>query len=332
MTNFNNTIILVSGGSGTWGSEITRQLLTKNVKEIIVFSRGETAQVAMKHKFKDRRLRFIIGDIRDPVAIMDACKGVDYVFHTAAMKHINICELQPEEAVKTNIIGTQNAINACIENRVSVCINTSTDKAADPTCFYGKTKAISEGLITSANNRTKHTDFINTRSGNILGSNGSVIPLFIEQIKQYNRITVTNPDMTRFFIPISHAIRNVLKAIDVADRGETWVFNMQSFRLGDLAEVIIEYYGNKDTVIEVTGTREAEKLHELLITDYEASNSYIYNKNLILVLPTLKIDTTDYAGYHNLAKKKHSKMLTSETRISGKKELEVLLMEAGYCL
>jgi UDP-N-acetylglucosamine 4,6-dehydratase len=332
MMNFNNQTIAITGSTGTWGTEIIKQLLVKDVKEIIAFSRGEAAQVAMKHKFKDRRLRFVIGDVRDPDAIMQACQGVDIVLHTAALKHIDKCELQPEEATKTNIIGTQNVINACIANRVNVCVNTSTDKSADPTSYYGKTKAISEGLITAANNRTLHTDFINTRSGNILGSNGSVIPLFIKQIAEHNKITVTNPDMTRFFIPISHAIRNVFKAMDVADRGETWVFNMQSFRLGDLAEVMIDYYGNKDTKIEIVGNREAEKLHELLITDYEASNSYIYDKNLILVLPALKIDTTDYVKYHKLANKKHSKTLTSGTHVSDKKTLKVLLQEAGYCL
>lgn len=319
-------------GSGTWSQEIARQLLLQDVKEIVIFSRGEAAQVAMKQKFKNRKLRFVIGDIRDPQAITEACKDIDIVIHTAAMKHINLCELQPEEALKTNITGTQNVINACIANNVNVCINTSTDKCADPTCFYGKTKAIAEGLITAANNRTMHTDFINIRSGNILGSSGSVVPLFIKQITDSNRITVTNPDMTRFFIPISHAIKRLLTVIEEADRGETWVFRMESFSIRQLAEVIIEYYGNKDTVIDVVGTREAEKLHELLITDYEALNSYVYDKNLIMVLPALKIDATDYESYFDLTKKKHSKMLTSGTHVSSNKELKKLLQASGYCL
>lgn len=330
--NIADSILAVSGMTGTWGTELAKQLLLTNVKEIRAFSRGETAQANMSHKFNDPRLKFIVGDIRDLRAVTKAFQGVDYVFNFAAMKHIPICEKQPDETIKTNICGVQNVIEACIANKVIKCVNVSTDKVADPITFYGRTKAIGEALIVAANNTTDHTSFINVRSGNILGSNGSVIPLFVEQIRMHNKITITSPEMTRFFIPATYAIKRILKAMEVSSRGETFIYNMPCFRLKDLAEVIIEHYGNKDTEMVEIGTRGGEKLDEMLLTEFEAKSSYIYDKELILLLPIYKINGTDYESFYGLKDKQHSIPLHSGIKVRDKDLLVSLLQESGYCL
>ncbi|WP_142287195.1 polysaccharide biosynthesis protein, partial [Bacillus thuringiensis] len=203
-----NKAILVTGGTGSWGNELIRQLLKETPREIRVFSRNETAQFEMQQKFANHdNLRFIIGDIRDREALVSACKGVQYVFHLAALKHVPVCEYQPDEAIKTNINGTQNVIEAAIQNHVEKVIYVSTDKAADPSNTYGMTKAMGEKLIIHANLQSSKTKFICVRGGNVLGSSGSVVPLFKNQIKEHARIGITDFDMTRFFLTIEDAVR-----------------------------------------------------------------------------------------------------------------------------
>lgn len=181
---FRNTRILVTGGTGSWGYELIRQLLPQEPKEIIVFSRNESTQVAMQRSFEDNRLSFCIGDIRDREALIRATEEVDYVFHLAALKHVPVCEEQPYEALKTNVVGTQYVIEAAIENKVKKVIYISTDKAANPSNFYGMTKAIGEKLIVQANLLRTDTKFVCVRGGNVLGTNGSVIHLFHKQIHE----------------------------------------------------------------------------------------------------------------------------------------------------
>lgn len=195
---FDEQIILITGATGSWGHELVKQLLAKNPKEIRIFSRNEASQVAMQRKFKDDRLRFIIGDIRDKDSIVTACHQVDLLFHLAALKHVPVCEDQPLEALKTNVIGTQNVIEAAIVNEVKKVVNISTDKAANPANFYGMTKAISEQLITHANLLTEKTKFVTIRGGNVLGTSGSVIYVFKEQIETTGKVSITDKRMTRF--------------------------------------------------------------------------------------------------------------------------------------
>ena len=176
---FAGKIVLITGGTGSWGYELVRQLLLEEPKEIRIFCRGELAQVKMDREFMNPRLKFIIGDIRDLDSLIEATKNVDYVFHLAALKHVPICELQPNEAIKTNIVGTQNLIKASIINKVTKVIDVSTDKAVDPLNLYGMTKAVGERLIIQANLMSSDTKFVCIRAGNVLGSNGSVVPFFI---------------------------------------------------------------------------------------------------------------------------------------------------------
>jgi len=292
--------ILITGGSGSWGNELTKQLLEQDPKEIRIYSRNEFAQVSMERKFNDKRLNFIIGDVRDFDSLSNALRGVAIVYHLAALKHIPICEKFPEEAIKTNINGTQNVIKAAIENEVEKVVDVSTDKAANPLNLYGMTKAVGEKLILHANGLGK-TKFVCIRGGNVLGSNGSVVPFFIDQIKRFNKITLTSREMTRYFLTLEEAIKLVLTACEFDPSGGLFVMRMPSCRIIDLAKVLIEHYGDPITTkVELTGLRPGEKLHELLISEYESSNCYVYNYNYYLIhqrdLSLHKVDFKEYSS------------------------------------
>ena len=197
---YKNSTILVTGSTGSWGHELVMQLLKHDTKKIIIYSRNESAQVAMKRAFEDQRLSFCIGEVRDKEALSRACRGVDYLFHLAALKHVPVCEDQPYEALKTNVLGTQNVTEAAIENGVKKVINISTDKATNPSNFYGMTKSIGEKLIIYANLLKTPTRFVCIRGGDVLGTNGSVIHLLEQQIRETGQIGLTHKDMTRFFL------------------------------------------------------------------------------------------------------------------------------------
>ncbi len=288
----NNPIkILITGGTGSWGNELVHQLIDlPNIEEIRIYSRGEHKQVMMKRNFHDKidKLRFIIGDVRDKENLINAMKDVDKVFHMAALKHVPVCEENPYEAVKTNIIGTQNVIDAALVNNISRVVFISTDKAADPLNLYGVTKACAEKLIINANNLSKDTDFICLRAGNVLGTNGSVVPLFIEQINKTNTITITHPEMTRFFLRVEDAIRLVLRAEKEAIGGEITVVKMPACKIIDLAKVIIEEFGNEKTQIKIIGIRPGEKIHEVLITRHEKDH-VIQKGDWFVILPMINI-------------------------------------------
>ena len=279
--------ILITGGTGSWGNELVKQLLEKSLAEkIVIYSRNEFNQVTMQRKFNDSRLQFVIGDVRDYNSLLIAMKNIDIVFHLAALKHVPICEFQPLEAVKINILGTQNIIAAAIANNVKKVIDVSTDKAVAPVNLYGMTKAIGEKLIIQAN-MISDTKFICIRGGNAIGSNGSAIPLFKQQILQTNSISLTDKNMTRFFLSLPAAIDLLFKATEVGIGGETFVMHMPSYTLQTIAEAMIQLYGNDQTKITEIGIRPGEKLHEVLISKDESFLSYSYDKNYYLILPSI---------------------------------------------
>lgn len=280
---FKNAIILVTGGTGSWGRELISQLLKQNPKKVIVLSRNEDIQVSMKREMNDPRLTFLIGDIRDKEALEQGFKGVEYVFHLAALKHVPVCEECPIEALKTNINGTHNVIDAAILNNVKKVIYVSTDKSVDPANFYGFTKAVSEKLIIHSNTLST-TKFICIRSGNVLGTSGSVLKLFIDQIKGNKEVTITDKRMTRFFLTKEEAIKLLLDAATDGYGGETFVLNMPACSIVDLAEVLIKFYGKNVNITEI-GSRPGEKLFELLLTQKEIENAVIYKKKYFVVLP-----------------------------------------------
>ena len=326
---FKNKKILIDGGSGSWGNELTTQLLEKDPKKIIIFSRGELAQVNMQRKFNNDKIEFVIGDIRDADAVDRLFqRGIDYVFHLAALKHVPVCENQPQEAIKTNITGTINLINSSIKYGVKKFIDVSTDKAVSPTNLYGMSKAIGEKLTIQANNITNNTEFVCVRGGNVLGSNGSVVPHFINQIKNENRVTITDSTMTRYFLTLPEAISLLFEASEKSVGGETFVMNMPSFYIRDLAEVLIDHYGNLDTRIDEVGIREGEKIHEVLISEHESANSYKLNENYYVILPSININR-DYS-YLNEKQKVDFVTFSSEDNLKDNEFLYKLLLKGNF--
>lgn len=284
---FKGAVCLITGGTGSWGQALARRLLSEDPQEVRIFSRNEFAQVNMRRGFSEATaLRFLIGDVRDLEAVRQACHGVDYVFHLAALKHVPICEDQPYEAMKTNIVGTHNLIQASLDAGVRKVVDVSTDKAVDPVNFYGLTKAIGEKLMIHANGRNEHTRFVCIRGGNVLGTNGSVVPLFSRQIVEERKITITNRDMTRFFLNIDEAIELLLYAAEQAIGGETFVMKMKTCNIGDLARVMAESLSTVPVNIVEVGARPGEKVHEVLVSRHDAANTKKFGDKYYVILPT----------------------------------------------
>jgi FlaA1/EpsC-like NDP-sugar epimerase len=325
---FQNKTIAIFGGSGSWGQELTRQLLFREPKQIIIFSRGEILQIGMERKFNNKTVKYVIGDVRDARAIDDVvAQGVDYIFHLAALKHVPTCENQPFEAIQTNILGINNVIEAAIKYKVKKFIDVSTDKAVDPINLYGLAKAVGEKLTIQANCLTSDTEFICIRSGNVLGTNGSVVPFIIDQIKTTNTAKIMDEKMTRFFITFHQAIELLLYAAETGIGGETYVINMPSFYIKDLVELLVEFYGDKETKIEVLGAREGEKTNEVLISTHEIYRTYYVNKDYFVILPQLKTGRMYF--YHTSASIPVNG-LSSADNLKDKIYLRGLLKSGGY--
>lgn len=324
---FNGSRIFVSGATGSWGQTLITMLLAKyNVEEIVCFSRGELQQVLMKRKFNNPKLKFVIGDIRDYDAVRKATKQVDYIFHLAALKHVPVCEENVQETIKTNIDGTANIVNAAIENRVRKVIDVSSDKAVEPINLYGMTKAVGEKIIVQANDLTDYTKFVCIRGGNVMGSSGSVIPFFIEQIKAGGPVTLTDRQMTRFFLTLEEAIQLLFKASIDSIGGETFVMNMPACYIKDLAEVLMEVYGKVE--VNETGMRPGEKLDEMLISHHESKLSYCYDDNYFLTLPS-NYNQALALRYQDCKPFPHTEF-SSKTTIMNKKEIKEMLKKGKF--
>lgn len=324
---FDGKRIFVSGATGSWGQTLVSQLLVKyDVREIVCFSRNEYQQVTMKRKFDNPKLWFVIGDICDRESVIRHTQGIDYIFHLAAMKHVPICEEFPEEAIKTNIRGTQSIIDAAIFNKVKKVIDVSSDKAVEPINVYGMTKAVGEKLIIHANTLSDHTKFVCIRGGNVMGSSGSVIPLFIEQLLASKPIKITDKRMTRFFLTLEEAIDLIFKASENSLGGEIFVMNMPSCYITDLAEVLIERYGK--CPIEYTGIRPGEKLDEILVSANESRLTYVYDKNYYVILPPSASGSL-LDKYQSLAKFSENDF-TSKTYLLSKTEIHDMLAKGKF--
>ena len=296
---FKDKSILIVGGTGSWGKELISQLINFSPKLIRVLSRNEFNSVSVQRQFNNAKLEFVIGDVRDYDAVNAVSVGIDYTFLLSAIKHVPVCESQPDEAIKTNIIGTQNVIRACLANNVVKCIDVSTDKACAPNNLYGLTKAVGEKLVLNSNKYNK-TRFICIRAGNVLGSAGSVVPLFIDQIKKRNNITVTDQSMTRYFMTLPEAIRLLLKACTIDFPANLVVMKMPSCTIRDLSEVIARRYGDEITTITIIGSRPGEKKHEMLLSEHESGIAYEYDTNYFVVsdelLPLNKVNFEYYSS------------------------------------
>jgi FlaA1/EpsC-like NDP-sugar epimerase len=324
---FDGSRIFVSGATGSWGQTLITLLLNKyNVEEIVCFSRGELQQVLMKRRFNNPKLKFVIGDIRDYTSVRMATKQIDYIFHLAALKHVPVCEENVQETIKTNIEGTTNIVNAAIENRVRKVIDVSSDKAVEPINLYGMTKAVGEKIIVQANDLSDYTKFVCIRGGNVMGSSGSVIPYFIEQIKSGGPITLTDQNMTRFFLTLEEAIQLLFKASIDSIGGETFVMNMPACYIKDLAEVLMDVYGQVE--IKETGIRPGEKLDEMLISHHESKLSYCYDNNYFLTLPS-NYNQALAVRYQDCLAFPHAEF-SSKTTIMNKKEIKEMLKKGNF--
>ena len=279
--NITNKTILVTGGTGSFGKKFTINALKKlKPKKIIIFSRDELKQYEMQNILKDKRLRFFIGDIRDLSRLKTVVKNVDTVIHTAALKHVHISEYNPFETIKTNVIGAQNIIEACLSSSVQNVIALSTDKAAAPINLYGASKLAADKLFVAANNfkGNQNIKFSIVRYGNVMCSRGSVVPFFLK-CKKKNFIPITNKEMTRFNITLDDSVKFVNKCFSIMKGGEIFIPKIPSYRLIDLAKAI-----SKDAKIKIIGIRPGEKLHEEMITMSDSLNTVEF-KDYFIILP-----------------------------------------------
>lgn len=267
---FKDKILLITGGTGSFGNAVMEKFLDLDIKEIRIFSRDEKKQDDMRKKYNNDKLKFYIGDVRDISSVKNAMFGVDYIFHAAALKQVPSCEFFPIEAVKTNILGTENVLTAAVEAGVKKVICLSTDKAAYPINAMGISKAMMEKVIIAKARAVEgsNTTICCTRYGNVMASRGSVLPLFIDQVKAGKPLTVTNPEMTRFLMNLSEAVDLVEFAFDNAEAGDIMVQKSPASTVGDLAQAVKELF-NVDNEIHVIGTRHGEKRYETLLTKEE---------------------------------------------------------------
>ena len=267
--NFSDKKFLITGGTGSFGSTVCKYLLNKDVQEIRIFSRDENKQDKMRREISDSRVTFFIGDIRDYGAVSDCCNQIDYVFHAAALKQVPSCEFYPLEAIKTNVIGTDNLLKASKKNDIKKVVLLSTDKAVYPINSMGLSKAMMEKLMLakSINNDSKQV-FCATRYGNVMCSRGSVIPLFVNQIKNNIPITITDPKMTRFLMSLDESVDLVMHAFEKGSSGDIYVQKSSSCTLMDLANAVKEIFNYKKENI-IIGTRHGEKLYESLLSREE---------------------------------------------------------------
>ena len=267
---FKNKTLLITGGTGSFGHAVMKRFLDTDIKEIRIFSRDEKKQDDMRKLYKNDKLKFYIGDVRDLASVKNAMYGVDYVFHAAALKQVPSCEFFPLEAVKTNVLGTDNVLTGAIEMGIKKVICLSTDKAAYPINAMGISKAMMEKVFVAKANTVDPTSTLicGTRYGNVMASRGSVIPLFIEQIKAGQPLTVTDPEMTRFLMSLEEAVELVVFAFQNAQAGDIMVQKSPASTVGDLAQALKELF-NAENEIKVIGTRHGEKLYETLLTKEE---------------------------------------------------------------
>ena len=280
---FDGKIVLITGGTGSLGSALTKKILKTNVKAIRIFSRDEWKQVQMQSEIKDERLRFLIGDVRDKERLSRALEGVDIVIHAAALKQVPVAEYNPFEAVKTNVNGAANLIEACLDNNVGIVLGVGTDKAVSPLNTYGATKLLMERLFVTANfyKGDHKVKFLTVRYGNVLGSRGSIVPVFVNQIQNGKKITITDSEMTRFNITMNDAINLIFRALENGEGGEIYIPKLKAYKVGDMKDAILEIMNSKNET-EIISVRSGEKYHESLIIIDELRNTFETKEDYII--------------------------------------------------
>jgi UDP-N-acetylglucosamine 4,6-dehydratase/5-epimerase len=292
---FTNKILLITGGTGSFGSTILKELIKTKIKEIRILSRDELKQFDLRAKFPDKRIKYFLGDVRDIDSISYVFKNVNFVFHAAALKQVPSCEFQPEEAFKTNVIGSKNVIDNCINNNISKAIFLSTDKAVNPINVMGMTKSLMEKLVVSYARKIdqKKTKLIITRYGNVMCSRGSVIPYWVNQIKQNKKVTITDKKMTRFLMSLDECHKLVFHAFENGKMGDIFVQKSNSATLIDLFYALQKILKTKSKY-EIVGPRKGEKFHEVLISETEMPYAKNLKKYFKIENDTNKINHDDF--------------------------------------
>jgi len=270
---FKDKILLITGGTGSFGKAVLNRFLDSEFSEIRIFSRDEKKQDDLRKQYNDRRIKFYLGDVRDYNSVLGCVRGTDFIFHAAALKQVPSCEFYPLEAVKTNVIGTENVLEAAIHSNVKKVICLSTDKAVYPINAMGISKAMMEKVAIAKARSSGDTIISCTRYGNVMGSRGSVIPLFLNQIKYDQSLTITDPNMTRFLMTLEDAVELVLFAFREGDSGDIFVQKAPACSISILAQAVIEFLNKKEHSIEIIGTRHGEKLYEVLLSREEIHNA-----------------------------------------------------------
>ena len=323
--------VLITGGTGSFGNAVLEVLLSSDVAQIRIFSRDEKKQDDMRNKYKNEKLKFYIGDVRDQRSVAEAMRGVDLVFAAAALKQVPSCEFYPLEAVKTNVLGTSNVIDAAISNHVKSLVCLSTDKAVYPINAMGMSKALMEKVMVakSRNLDEEQTRLCGTRYGNVMASRGSVIPLFVQQVKEGQSLTVTDPEMTRFMMSLHDAVGLVLYAFENARQGDIFVRKAPAATIGDLAEVINEIFSGKNRV-KVIGTRHGEKLYESLLSREEAVKAVDLGEYYRIPADTRDLNYGLYFTDGDTKVSQVQEYTSHNTKRLDKKELRELLMGLDF--
>lgn len=336
MSQFKDKTLMITGGTGSFGNAVLNRFLQTDIGEIRVFSRDEKKQDDMRHDFQVRmpevaeKIKFYIGDVRDLQSCKNAMHGVDYIFHAAALKQVPSCEFFPMEAVKTNIIGTDNVLTAAIEEGVEAVICLSTDKAAYPINAMGKSKSLEESVAIAKSRTSGKTKICCTRYGNVMCSRGSVIPLWIDQIKAGNPITVTEPNMTRFIMSLEEAVDLVLYAFEHGENGDLLIMKAPACKIGLQAEAVCEMFGGKKEDIKVIGIRHGEKMYETLLTNEECAKAIDLGGFYRVPADNRGLNYDKYFKDGDAERNTLTEFNSNNTRLLDKEEIKAKMMELTY--
>ena len=336
MSLFKDKTLMITGGTGSFGNAVLNRFLQTDIGEIRVFSRDEKKQDDMRHEFQVKmpevaeKIKFYIGDVRDLQSCKNAMHGVDYIFHAAALKQVPSCEFFPMEAVKTNIIGTDNVLTAAIEEGVEAVICLSTDKAAYPINAMGKSKSLEESVAIAKSRYSGKTKICCTRYGNVMCSRGSVIPLWIDQIKAGNPITVTEPNMTRFIMSLEEAVDLVLYAFEHGENGDLLIMKAPACKIGLQAEAVCEMFGGNPDDIRVIGIRHGEKMYETLLTNEECAKAVDLGGFYRVPSDNLGLNYDKYFRDGDAERNTLTEFNSNNTRLLTKEEIKAKMLELAY--
>ena len=331
MNFFKNKILLITGGTGSFGGGVLNRFLLSKVKEIRIFSRDEKKQEDMRNEIKNKKVKFYIGDVRNLDSLYNAFKGVDYVFHAAALKQVPSCEFYPFESVRTNIIGTENVLNAASFCKIKKVIVLSTDKAVYPINAMGISKAMAEKLLIAKSRlqQSSETIFCATRYGNVMGSRGSVIPLLVSQIKKNEELSITDPEMTRFLMSLDDSVDLVLYALEHGDRGDIFVQKAPASTIKDLAQALKEIFKKKNN-LNIIGTRHGEKLFETLVSREEMSRAIDFKNYFKIPADNRDLNYSKFFSEGNNEIGQHSDYNSHNTDRLNIEEIKQLLLKLKF--